>query len=415
MTTLPEFFTTQHRLREKAVLDQGAGSSLFLVEDPSQDELLVEIYGPEHRGVLRQSGIVGQLQHSAIAPVVGTGTMNNGQEFFVRRSLPGEQLSKYTSSGIGAHHLSQEEALAVFAPLADATDFLIQQGRAGFALRALNPRRIILTDNRSNAFFASVGPATATDAPTASAKEVIDRLAQLVSAAYPGFRAAAAYPSAAAVIDAVRSTNTDSSSPSPGAAPWQSAPQHTAAPQEDWAGPQQPQQPQPGYAADPAESSPTTRTSKSKGKVFAGLGVGLLLLLLVGGLLWFFLGRSAWSDSEQALADGHPGLISSRPGDEGFNGATCESRAPEDGQEAKITCVGDGVSYSVARYGDVTQREAAGPTQGAQELSNGRCTVYSYDISDSEPVFYMSAEDSTDAVLVWGEDAEDIRLNLPLC
>ncbi|WP_305137979.1 hypothetical protein [Corynebacterium hiratae] len=213
MTTLPEFFTTQHRLREKAVLDQGAGSSLFLVEDPSQDELLVEIYGPEHRGVLRQSGIVGQLQHSAIAPIVGTGTMNNGQEFFVRRSLPGEQLSKYTSSGIGAHHLSQEEALAVFAPLADATDFLIQQGRAGFALRALNPRRIILTDNRSNAFFASVGPATATDAPTASAKEVIDRLAQLVSAAYPGFRAAAAYPSAAAVIDAVRSTHADSPGP----------------------------------------------------------------------------------------------------------------------------------------------------------------------------------------------------------
>ena len=145
------------------------------------------------------------------------------------------------------------------------------------------------------------------------------------------------------------------------------------------------------------------------------MGVGLLLLLLIGGLLWFFLGRSAWSDSEQALADAHPGLISSRPGDEGFNGATCESRNPEDGQEAKITCVGDGVSYSVARYGDAAQREAAGPTQRGQELSNGRCTVYSYDISDSEPLFYMSAEDSTDAVLVWGEDAEDIRLNLPLC
>ena len=53
MSMLPEFFTTQHQLRQKAVLDQGADSTLFLVEDPSHDEMLVEIYAPEHRGVLR--------------------------------------------------------------------------------------------------------------------------------------------------------------------------------------------------------------------------------------------------------------------------------------------------------------------------------------------------------------------------
>ena len=127
----PRIFHTQHQLRQKAVLDQGADSTLFLVEDPSHDEMLVEIYGPENRGVLRQSGIVGQLQHSAIAPIVGTGPMNSGQEFFVRRSLPGQQLSDFTSSGIGAQHLSRDEAIAVFAPLADATDFLLQDVEYG--------------------------------------------------------------------------------------------------------------------------------------------------------------------------------------------------------------------------------------------------------------------------------------------
>ena len=69
----------------------------------------------------------------------------------------------------------------------------------------------------------------------------------------------------------------------------------------------------------------------------------------------------------------------------------------------------------MARYGDVAKRDAAAPTQDAQELSNGQCTVRSYDVSDTEPVFYMGAEDSTDAVLVWGEDAEELRLNMPLC
>lgn len=423
MTMLPEFFTTQHQLHQKAVLDQGADSTLFLVEDPSHDEMLVEIYGPENRGVLRQSGIVGQLQHSAIAPIVGTGTMNSGQEFFVRRSLPGQQLSDFTSSGIGAQHLSRDEAIAVFAPLADATDFLLQKGRANYALRALNPRRIILTNNRSNAFFAAVGPATGSEAPNATAKEAIDRLAQLLAAAYPSFRAAAAYTSASAVVDSLRNAGAGTSNASmtganaagmnrsdTGTPQWQPEQQHAATPQGDWG--TQPQQQVPAPA--PAEAS-GKRGSTSKSKVFAGLGVGLLLLALIGGLLWFFLGRSAWSEAEQALVDDHPGLISSRPGREGFDGATCESRDPEDGQDAKITCVGDGVGYSVARYGDVAKRDAAAPAQDAQELSNGQCTVHSYDVSESEPVFYMSAEDSADAVLVWGEDAEELRLNMPLC
>ena len=349
--------------------------------------------------------------------------MNNGQEFFVRRSLPGEQLSNFTSSGIGAQHLSREEAIAVFAPLADATDFLLQKGRNNFALRALNPRRIILTNNRSNAFFAAVGPATGSEAPTATAKEAIDRLAQLLAAAYPSFRAAAAYTSAAAVVDSLRNAGAGTSNASmtgtnaagmnrsdTGTPQWQPEQQHAAAPQGDWG--TQPQQQVPAPA--PAEAS-RKRGSTSKNKVFAGLGVGLLLLALIGGLLWFFLGRSAWSEAEQALVDDHPGLISSRPGGEGFDGATCESREPEDGQDAKITCVGDGVGYSVARYGDVAKRDAAAPAQDAQELSNGQCTVHSYDVSESEPVFYMSAEDSADAVLVWGEDAEELRLNMPLC
>ncbi|MCG7229773.1 serine/threonine protein kinase [Corynebacterium minutissimum] len=397
MTTLPDFFTTQHQLRELAVLDHGAGSTLFLVEDPAQNQLLVELFSAEHRGVLREAGVAGQLQHSAIAPIVGTGTTTSGQEFFVRRCFPGEQLSNYTGSGVGARHLSREEALATFAPLADAVDFLLQRDRAGYALRALNPRRIILTSNRSTAFLATVGPDAAFTPSRASAQEVIGRLAHLLSAAYPTFRADAAYPSAAAVLEALRAQGSyhqaPQTAPQPAVHPAQQQPFHQPAQ------PEQPKQPK----------------KKSSTKLLLGLGTGAVALLLIGGLLWFFIGRASWSEQEQALADAHPGLLSSRPGGEGFEGATCESRDPEEGQEAKITCIGDGVTYSVAGYGDVEKREAAGPAQGGQELSNGQCTVHSYDLSDAEPLYYMAAEDSDSAVLVWGENAEETRLRLPLC
>lgn len=365
MTTLPEFFTTQHQLRELAVLDQDPDSTLFLAEDPSTQQLLVEIFSSEHRGVLREAGVAGQLQHSAIAPIVGTGTTNSGQEFFVRRSMAGEQLSDFTDSGVGARHLSREEALAIFAPLADAVDFLLQRDRADYALHALNPRRIILTAHRSTAFFATVGPAGVNQDSRVSTQDVIARCAQLVSAAYPAFRAEAVYPTATAVVESLRA--------------------HTPSP--------------------PRKSS----------SLLLGLGTGAAALLIIGGIAWFFTGRAAWSEEEHVLVDAHPALLSPRPGGTGVEETTCESREPEESQTAKITCTGDGVTYSVAGYGDADKREAAGPTTGAQELSNGRCSVRSYDLSDAEPLFYMAAEDSAEAILVWGEDAEEARLRLPIC
>ena len=44
-----------------------------------------------------------------------------------------------------------------------------------------------------------------------------------------------------------------------------------------------------------------------------------------------------------------------------------------------------------------------------------QCSVRSYVVSAAEPASSLGAEDSADAVLVWGEDAEELRLNMPLC
>ena len=189
---------------------------------------------------------------------------------------------------------------------------------------------------------------------------------QLVSAAYPAFRADAAYPTATAIVEALRT--------------------HNAAPQQDIAQPIAQPAPEPVQQVVPHSDTPQKKSSSS---LLLGLGAGAAALVIIAGLAWFFTGRAAWSEEEQALVDAHPALLSPRPGGSGVEDTTCESREPEESQTAKITCSGDGVTYSVAGYAGTAERDAAGPAQGAQELSNGRCSVRSYDVSDEEPLFYI--------------------------
>lgn len=434
MSLLPQFFTTRHQLREVAVLDQGSESSLFLVEKPNGEQLLVELFNSQTRGAVREAQNGNQPQQRYIAPLDGGGTTDEGQEFLVRRSMPGEQLSNFTASGVGARHLSPREAQLVFGALAQSVDFLLERGQAGYALRALNPRRIVLTSNRSSAYFAAVGPV----AHDASSEEVIDRFAQLVSAACPSFRNGGNYSSATAVVEALRTGPTQQpqgfgqaqqqAQPQPQTqpqAPQQHMPQQQQ--QNSFGHPQQ-QMPQQGYGQQQyyaqQEQQPqdqqlqgTAEPAKKKSKtpLIVGSILGVLVLIAVAAAAYFFLFKPSWSDEEQKLAEAYPELVSDRPDGQAFADAKCSSREPEEGQTAKITCVGEDFSYSVAGYEDADQRAAAGPDTEGEKLSNGQCTMHKYTVSEDDNTYYLAVEDSPNALLVWGEAASEQLYTLPVC
>ena len=397
MPQLPEFFATQHNLHELAVLDEAPSSTLFAVEDGNtHQQLSVEIFAPEITGVVDKSTALHGLHHPAIAPLVGTGTTADGQEFIVREGVSGTQLSELPSN------LSREEAADVFGPLAGAVDFLVSRGRADFAVHGLREARVGVDKQRQVSVLAAAGP---------SGEEHGDAVAtfeELVARKCPEYKPTGNAGSAKDVVADLRPQRDFDTAQIP------RVQEPEPRPQQQFAPPQQPQ-PMAQPMAQPQQPMAPAPKKKGKGGLIALITVLAVAAIAAAAALWFFLSYPSWNDKEQNLADAYPDLVGSRSGQDGFDGAKCSSREPEPGQEAKISCVGDGFSYIVTYYPSVEERDAMLPDAEPVELSNDQCTIQSFETTADVPTYVMAVEGTQSAFLVWGDKAEEERLNLPLC
>ena len=397
MPQLPEFFATQHNLHELAVLDEAPSSTLFAVEDGNtHQQLSVEIFAPEITGVVDKSTALHGLHHPAIASLVGTGTTADGQEFIVREGVSGTQLSELPNN------LSREEAADVFGPLAGAVDFLVSRGRADFAVHGLREARVGVDKQRQVSVLAAAGPAGEEHGDAVAAFE------ELVARKCPEFKPTGTAESAKDVIAHLRPQRDFDTAQIP------RVQEPEPRPQQQFAPPQQPQ-PMAQPMAQPQQPLAPAPKKKGKGGLIALITVLAVAAIAAAAALWFFLSYPSWNDKEQNLADAYPDLVGSRSGQDGFDGAKCSSREPEPGQEAKISCVGDGFNYIVTYYPSVEERDAMLPDAEPVELSNDQCTIQSFETTADVPTYVMAVEGTQSAFLVWGEKAEEERLNLPLC
>ena len=397
MPQLPEFFATQHNLHELAVLDEAPSSTLFAVEDGNtHQQLSVEIFAPEITGVVDKSTALHGLHHPAIAPLVGTGTTADGQEFIVREGVSGTQLSELPSD------LSREEAADVFGPLAGAVDFLVSRGRADFAVHGLREARVGVDKQRQVSVLAAAGPSGEEHGDAVAAFE------ELVARKCPEFKPTGTAESAKDVVSHLHPQRDFDTAQIP------RVQEPEPRPQQQFAPPQQPQ-PMAQPMAQPQQPMAPAPKKKGKGGLIALITVLAVAAIAAAAALWFFLSYPSWNDKEQNLADAYPDLVGSRSGQDGFDGAKCSSREPEPGQEAKISCVGDGFNYIVTYYPSVEERDAMLPDAEPVELSNDQCTIQSFETTADVPTYVMAVEGTQSAFLVWGDKAEEGRLNLPLC
>jgi len=394
---LPEFFATQHNLHELAVLDEAPSSTLFAVEDGNtHQQLSVEIFAPEITGVVDKSTALHGLHHPAIAPLVGTGTTADGQEFIVREGVSGTQLSELPND------LSREEAADVFGPLAGAGDFLVSRGRADFAVHGLREARVGVDKQRQVSVLAAAGPSGEEHGDAVAAFE------ELVARKCPEFKPTGTAESAKDVVSHLHPQRDFDTAQIP------RVQEPEPRPQQQFAPPQQPQ-PMAQPMAQPQQPMAPAPKKKGKGGLIALITVLAVAAIAAAAALWFFLSYPSWNDKEQNLADAYPDLVGSRSGQDGFDGAKCSSREPEPGQEAKISCVGDGFNYIVTYYPSVEERDAMLPDAEPVELSNDQCTIQSFETTADVPTYVMAVEGTQSAFLVWGDKAEEERLNLPLC
>ena len=397
MPQLPEFFATQHNLHEVAVLDEAPSSTLFAVEDGNtHQQLSVEIFAPEITGVVDKSTALHGLHHPAIAPLVGTGTTADGQEFIVREGVSGTQLSELPND------LSREEAADVFGPLAGAVDFLVSRGRADFAVHGLREARVGVDKQRQVSVLAAAGPSGEEHGDAVAAFE------ELVARKCPEYKPTGTAESAKDVVAQLRPQRDFDTAQIP------RVQEPEPRPQQQFAPPQQPQ-PMAQPMAQPQQPMAPAPKKKGKGGLIALITVLAVAAIAAAAALWFFLSYPSWNDKEQNLADAYPDLVGSRSGQDGFDGAKCSSREPEPGQEAKISCVGDGFNYIVTYYPSVEERDAMLPDAEPVELSNDQCTIQSFETTADVPTYVMAVEGTQSAFLVWGDKAEEERLNLPLC
>ena len=397
MPQLPEFFATQHNLHELAVLDEAPSSTLFAVEDGNtHQQLSVEIFAPEITGVVDKSTALHGLHHPAIAPLVGTGTTADGQEFIVREGVSGTQLSELPND------LSREEAADVFGPLAGAVDFLVSRGRADFAVHGLREARVGVDKQRQVSVLAAAGPSGEEHGDAVAAFE------ELVARKCPEYKPTGTAESAKDVVSHLRPQREFDTAQIP------RVQEPEPRPQQQFAPPQQPQ-PMAQPMAQPQQPMAPAPKKKGKGGLIALITVLAVAAIAAAAALWFFLSYPSWNDKEQNLADAYPDLVGSRSGQDGFDGAKCSSREPEPGQEAKISCVGDGFNYIVTYYPSVEERDAMLPDAEPVELSNDQCTIQSFETTADVPTYVMAVEGTQSAFLVWGDNAEEERLNLPLC
>ena len=399
MPQLPEFFATQHNLHELAVLDEAPSSILFAVEDgTTHQQLSVEIFAPEITGVVDKSTALHGLRHPAIAPLVGTGTTADGQEFIVREGTSGTQLSELPSN------LSREEAADVFGPLAGAVDFLVSRNRADFAVHGLREARVGVDKQRQVSVLAAAGPSGEEHGDAVTAFE------ELVARKCPEYKPTGTAESAKDVVAQLRPQREFDTAQIP------RVQEPEPRPQQQFAPPQQPQpQPMAQPMAQPQQPMAPAPKKKSKGGLIALITVLAVVAIAAAAALWFFLSYPSWNDKEQNLADAYPDLVGSRSDQDGFDGTKCSSREPEPGQEAKISCVGDGFNYIVTYYPSVEERDAMLPDAEPVELSNDQCTIQSFETTADVPTYVMAVEGTQSAFLVWGDKAEEERLNLPLC
>ncbi|WJY68799.1 hypothetical protein [Corynebacterium auris] len=310
-----------------------------------------------------------------------SGVTDQGRLYVARDVAEGVPLRTMAREHFAAEgHFSPAEVRTLLGPVAEAIDSYGEKGWAGFIARSITLENLLAQPGAAQApvKLSLVGPTpnSAGVSPQRNRAAFVDIVADLTGS-----------PIDATVVNASRTCV--------------------------------------GYlralAGEPAEEEKRARhRARRGGSAWPWIAAAVVLAVVAGAAVWWYYnGRGEqWEGTEADIQQAYPALVSEREGGRGWNGLPCESAEPDPGQTAKIRCADAELGVSVAAFPSGVERDAQlpGPEQ-AVTLGDGTCLIDSFRVPEADPpAFVMAPVDMPEYwVLINGENAEEERLNLPLC
>lgn len=176
--------------------------------------------------------------------------------------------------------------------------------------------------------------------------------------------------------------------------------------------------PQVGAAAAvsaPGPSRPARRAAGSWG-IVAVLGVVALVLAGAVGYLGYLLtSQSPWSPAAKVVAASFPSALPGREGGPGPEGIACQESEAGAEMLAVITCAGEETTYEFTDFGAAAPRDAALDGDNRVGWEAGSCAAESVTREDGSVAVLPDMAGGRFALSISGPDAEQKRLEVPLC
>ncbi|MBA1835609.1 hypothetical protein [Corynebacterium wankanglinii] len=384
-------------------------STLYTATDDTGHGVEVEVFGtPVDSAVGEEVNTLNSRLALAAHPGAfqprSVGTTEDGKLFVLREAPTGTPLSDLIAEK-GATFTAQE-VRDLLAPVAEAIDDYDLKGLSGFVARSITPERLLVQPQWSSTpvKLTLVGPSTdPAGSDEEAARANVEKFANVV-ALMTGEQPRDGARTCAGVLETAPAEQVDIERPDDSVAP---------RPQDGYRKPPEPY----AYGADGSYARPE---EPKKSTPWPWIIAILALLLIALGTLWYWSTHRGeeWTGAEAQIAEAYPKVVSERAGLKGWKDLTCESGSADADQVGKIRCANESLGVSVAQYATQSDRDDAVPDPSeAVVLGSGECTIYSYELPDATPpAFVMTPQDKPEYLfIVNGDDAENQRLDLPVC
>lgn len=170
-----------------------------------------------------------------------------------------------------------------------------------------------------------------------------------------------------------------------------------------------------GFPAAPAQASAPPRR---RGLITGVVATAVAVMALAGTTAWLTLGGEQWEPEQEPTLAAFPGILAEHQGTANWAEVSCAVAEPEPDQESKILCTGEGIGLTLADYGDRAVRDGYLPVGDTVLIGNDTCRINQTEVpNDAETAFVLAPEEerSQFLVLVWGPEAEEKKMGIPLC